>query len=75
MHWDAGCERQRRRCVAQDMKGARWDPGRLAVLAEPFGEALRMDRRAELIGEDEILVSVGVTGEVSLEQLGVAMPA
>jgi hypothetical protein len=39
------------------------------------GEALRMDRRAELIGEDEILVSVGVTGEVSLEQLGVAMPA
>jgi hypothetical protein len=75
MNRDAGRERQRRRRVAQDVKGARRDPGRLAAVPEPFGEALRMDRRAELVGEHEIGVDVGIAREVPLEQLGVAMPA
>jgi hypothetical protein len=75
MNRDAGGERQRRRRVAQDVKGARRDPGRLAAVPEPFGEALRMDRRAELVGEHEIGVDVGIAREVPLEQLGVAMPA
>jgi hypothetical protein len=32
-----------------------------------------MNRAAELVGKDEVLVDVGVTGEVPLKQTGLAM--
>ena len=47
----------------------------LAVPAGPFGEPLRVIGRAELVAEDEVLVVVGVSGEVALEELGVPMAA
>jgi hypothetical protein len=54
--------------VAQDVKRARLDPGGLAMLAEPRGESLWVDRATELVGKDQVLVGVGVAGEVPLEQ-------
>jgi hypothetical protein len=53
--------------VAQDVKGARGDTGRLAVTPEPFGESLGMDRPAEPIGEHEIPIDVGFTSEIAFE--------
>jgi hypothetical protein len=75
VHRDAVRERERRRGVAQDVKGAGRDPGRLAVLPEPLGEPLRMDRVPKLVGEDQVAVPVGIEGEVALEPLGVAEAA
>lgn len=78
VHRDALGQRQRRCGVAQDVKRPGRDSGGLALPAEPLGQPLRMDRGAERVGEDEILVDVGSAREVSLEQLirkAASMPA
>jgi hypothetical protein len=57
------------------MQAARRDAGGVAVLAEPVREALRVDRAAERIGEDEIPVDIGRSGKVTLEELRCAVRA
>ena len=42
-------------------------PAALRCALEPLRQALRVDRSAERIGEHEIAVDVGGTGEVALE--------
>ena len=42
---------------------------------EQLAELVRVDRPAELVGEDRVLILVGVGGEVPLEQLRVAVGA
>ena len=44
-----------------------WETGALALARERTRERLRVDRVAERIGEDEVAIVVGVTGEVALE--------
>ncbi len=65
-------ERAWRPCAAACAR-ASWDARGLAVLRERLREGLRVDRRAELIGEDEVLVDVGGAGEVALKLLCLAM--
>jgi hypothetical protein len=60
---DAAGQRQGRRCMSEDVKAPSGDPGGLAVAPEPLGEPLRVNRAAELVGKDEILVDVGIAAK------------
>jgi hypothetical protein len=51
MHRDAGRERQRRGRVPERVQRPGRDAGRLAVTPEPLGEALRVNRPAELLSQ------------------------
>jgi hypothetical protein len=58
---------------AQDVQRAGWDSRSLPVTHEPFAEALRIDRCAQLVGEDQVVISVGIDGEVAFKHLRVTM--
>jgi hypothetical protein len=74
MNWDPLCEREGGRSVTESVKRPGRDAGGLAVLPEPCGEPLRVDRPADPVGEHEVAVAVGRTGEVAFEQLRLTMP-
>jgi hypothetical protein len=61
--------------MAEDVKRAGREPGRLAERAEPRREPLRVDRATEPVGEHKVGVYVGVPGEVAFELLDVAVLA
>ena len=75
MQRDAGGQRQGCRAVSEDVQRPGRNPGRLAVLLEPLREVLRLNRATELIGKHEVLVVIGIRGEVPLEDLGIAVAA
>jgi hypothetical protein len=43
------------------------------MVAEPLRQPVRVNRPAELIGENEVLVDVGLDGEGALEELRLAV--
>lgn len=57
-------ERQRRGGMAEDVEGPGGDASGLAVPREPLGQPLRVDDAAERVGEHEVVVPIGVGGEV-----------
>jgi hypothetical protein len=60
-------------CVPKDVQRPGQESSRLTMLHKRFRQPLGMDGAAEFVGEDEIPVDVGVTREVALEQLRLAM--
>ena len=67
---DARGERHAGGGVPERVQRTGRDAGRLAVLGEPVREPVRVDHPAELVGEHEIPVLVGVPGEGPSQALG-----
>jgi hypothetical protein len=68
-------ERDGRVCVAEDVQGADRDACRLSMAGEPFRQARRMDRTADLVAEHEVVIVVCGACEVAFKDLSLAMAA
>ena len=67
VHRDAVREQVRRVCVPKDVKRPDWNVGCLPLAPEGLGGPLRVDRRTELVGEDEVVIDVALASERALE--------
>src|SRR3954470_10628809 len=65
----AAAEQVRRRRMPHIMEAARANPGCLTVAPESVRQPLRVNKPAELVGEDQIPADVGVAGGLPLGHL------
>jgi hypothetical protein len=68
-------KRDRRVRVAQDVYGAGLDARRLAVVHEPLGQPLGLDRPSEFVSEHKLVVAVRGSGKVALKPPRLKMAA
>jgi hypothetical protein len=68
-------ERECRRGVPEHVQRSSRETGRLAQPCECFSKALRMDRPAQDVSEDEVTVDVSGAGRSALGKLNVSMLA